>query len=61
MVSKPPWKKSLCSQNSATATPIEDYSLMLKSPKKIKLVVLVDSLYLDIGLGSGAETIKGRR
>ena len=61
MVSEPPWKKSLCSQNSAIAIPVEDYSLMLKNPKIIKLVVLVDSLYLDIGEGSGAETIKGRR
>ena len=55
MVSKTPWKESLCSRNSATATPIEDYSLMLKNPKILKLVVLVDSLYIDIGEGSRVE------
>ena len=55
MVSEPSWKKSLYSQNSATATSIEDYSLMLKNPKILKLVVLVHSLYIDIGEGSEAK------
>ena len=31
----------------------------LKNPKILKLVVLVDSLYLEIGEGSGAETFTG--
>ena len=29
-----------------------------KNPEILKLVVLVDSLYLDIGEGSGAETLQ---
>ena len=32
----------------------------LKNPKILKLIVLVDSLYLDIGEGSGAKTFKDR-
>ena len=33
---------------------------MLENPKILKLVVLVDSLYLDIGEISGAETFTGQ-
>ena len=32
----------------------------LKNPKILKLIVLVDSLYLEIGEGSSAETFTGR-
>ena len=32
----------------------------LKNPKILKLIVLVDSLYLEIGEGSCAETFTGR-
>ena len=34
---------------------------MLENPKILKLVVLVDSLYLEIGEGSRVETFTGRR
>ena len=33
----------------------------LKNPKILKMVVLVDLLYLDIGEGSGAKTFIGQR
>ena len=33
----------------------------LKNPKILKHVVLVDSLYLEIGEGSGAKTFTGQR
>ena len=36
-------------------------TLGLKNPKILKLVVLVHSLYLAIGEGSGAENFIGRR
>ena len=36
-------------------------TLGLKNPKILKLIVLVDSLYLEIGEGSGAKTFTGRR
>ena len=32
----------------------------LKNPKILKLIVLVDSLYRDIGDGSGAKTFTGQ-
>ena len=32
------------------------FTLGLKNPKILKLIVLVDSLYLKIGEGSGVET-----
>ena len=35
-------------------------TLGLKNPKILKLIVLVDSLYLEVGEGSGAETFIGR-
>ena len=35
-------------------------TLGLKNPKILKLIVLVDSLYLEIGEGSDAETFTGR-
>ena len=34
---------------------------MLENPKILRLVVWVDSLYFDIGEGSGAETFTGLR
>ena len=61
MVSETPKKKSLCNQNSTLATAMEDYGFMFENPKILKLVVLVHSLYLDVGEGSGYETFTGRR
>ena len=33
----------------------------LKNPIILKMIVLVDSLYIELGEGSGAETFTGRR
>ena len=34
-------------------------TLILKNPKILKLIVLVDSLYIKLGEGSGDETVIG--
>ena len=58
MVSESPWNKSLCNWNSATTTTIEDYGFMLENPKRLKLVILGHSLYLENGEGSRDENLQ---
>ena len=54
-----PEKESFYSRNNATTTTIEDQGFMLENPKILKLVVLVDLLYIEIGEASRDEMFTG--